>query len=106
MVVIIRKGAAPMPDGSILRLSGLIEGNDKRSQNSVFEYRGASVYSDAGGTSFSFTLVGFPLLGWSGLTNVEVAIKLIDAWLDRRETLSPVIEVDGVVERQPPSFTA
>jgi len=81
-----------MPDGSVLRSSSLFGGHNNRSQNSVFEYRGASVYSDAGGTSFSFTLVGFPLLGWSGLTNFEVAIKLIDAWLDRRETLSPVVD--------------
>jgi len=50
---------------------------------SEYEYRGADIRVDAGGSTFSFTLAGYPLLGWAGLNSLETAMKLVDSWLDR-----------------------
>ena len=49
----------------------------------AYEYRGADLRVDGGGATFSFTLLGYPLLGWTGLSTIETAMKLIDAWLDQ-----------------------
>ena len=61
-------------DRSVTRLNAT--GNE-------YEYRGADIRVDAGGSTFSFTLAGYPLLGWAGLSSLETAMKLVDGWLDR-----------------------
>ena len=46
-------------------------------------YRGVDIKMDAQGTSFSFEIPDYPLMGWAGLSCLETAEKLVDAWLDR-----------------------
>lgn len=49
-----------------------------------YVYRGAQIVSNEKQTNFSFRLEGFPGPngGWSGLGNLDVIVRVVDAWLD------------------------
>ncbi|MBI0535081.1 hypothetical protein D9599_05775 [Roseomonas sp. KE2513] len=48
----------------------------------LYVYRGARVASNGKGNVFSFTLVGFPGGGLSGLSSIELIVRLVDGWCD------------------------
>ena len=52
-------------------------------------YRGAVITSSVRATEFSFTLEGFPLIGWTGLKSLAATAELVDAWLDYGQMLTP-----------------
>jgi len=59
-----------------------------------YTYRGAVIGSNAKGTVFSFRLEGFPHGPngyWGGLGHIDVAVDLIDSWMDHRKLPPPYV---------------
>ena len=61
----------------------------------VFNYRGATIYSNAKLTNYTFALGGFPhgprgLLG--GIGHIDAIVALVDSWLDTGTLPAPYLK--------------
>lgn len=56
----------------------------------TYRYRGAIIAASKEGTVFGFRLKGFPNGGWTGMGSLDLAMRVLDSWLDSNaSTLRP-----------------
>ena len=48
----------------------------------TYRYRGAIIAASKGDTVFGFRLKGFPNGGWTGMGSLDLALRMVDFWLD------------------------
>lgn len=61
------------------------------SSGPTYEYRGARIGANENGTVFSFSLLGFPGGGWSGLGSIDMIVRLVDSWCETGRLPPPYV---------------